>query len=333
MKYRKSEAKAYAREHMKGLWGASLTPFTPDLRVDEADLRANLRHWLHDLNLGGIFVSGKQGEFFSLSLAERKRTFEIAVEEARGTRGTIMSCWDMNLQTTLELMQYAEAVGADWVIVQSPILYFGAHTDETVVEYFRYLAERVDIGIALWNNPDHGYAMSPHLCARLADLPNIVAIKDSVPREQYAELTRLAGDRILVSNPSEEEWFDNVVELGWQVYLASPPAFVMQTREDRRFQQYTELALQGEMARARAVRDSLEPVRRALKASRPAGKQQAQLKYWQELLGQVGGPVRPPLLQLSAEEKARIRHAFEACGLGRTAAPAGETWFPAPAAR
>ena len=333
MNYRKSEAKEYARERMRGLWGASLTPFRPDLQIDEAALRANLRHWIDDLKIGGIFVSGKQGEFFSLSLAERKRTFEIAVEEARGTCGTIMSCWDMNLQTTLELMQYAEAVGADWVIVQSPILYFGGHTDETVTGYFRYLSERVNIGIALWNNPDHGYTMSPQLCSRLADLPNVVAIKNSVPRDQYAELTRLAAGRILVSNPSEEEWFDNVVELGWQVYLASPPAFLMQTRADHRLQEYTDLAMRGQVARAREIRDSLEPARRALRASRPAGKQQAQLKYWQELLGQVGGPVRPPLLQLTAEEKAQIRQAFEACGLGCPAAPAGETRFPAPAAR
>ena len=76
------------------------------------------------------------------------------------------------------------------------------------------------------------------------------------------------------------------------------------------------------MARARAVRNSLEPVRRALKGSRPAGKQQAQLKYWQELLGQVGGPVRRPLLPLTDEEKARIREAFQACGLGKLSAAA-----------
>ncbi len=333
MRYRKSEAKEYARERMRGLWGASLTPFAPDLQIDEAGFRANLRHWLHDLALGGIFISGKQGEFFSLSLAERKRTFEIAVEEAGGTRGTILSCWDMNLQNTLELIRHAEAIGADFVIVQTPILYFGAHTDQTVYEYFRYLSDRVSIGIALWNNPDHGYTMSPRLCARLADLPNIVAIKDSVPRPEYAELTRLAGDRILVSNPSEDEWLDNLLELGWQVYLASPPAFLMQTREDRRLQEYTDLALRGEAARARRLRDSLEPVRQALKASRPAGKQQAQLKYWQELLGQAGGPVRPPLLQLTEEEKARIRQAFEGCGLGRPAAAGANGSEPAAATR
>lgn len=322
MNYRKSEAKAYARESLRGLWGASLTPFTPDLRLDEAGLRANLRHWIHELGLGGIFVSGKQGEFFSLSLAERKRTFEIAVEEAQGRGGTMMSCSDTNLDTTLHLMRHAEAIGADWVIVQNPILYFGAHTDETVYEYFRYLADQVRIGLALWNNSDHGYAMSPALCARLADIPNIVAIKDSVPRAEYAALTKLAGDRILVSNPSEAEWFANVVELGWQVYLASPPAFLMQTAEDRRLQEYTDLVMRGEATRARAISDSLEPVRRALRESRPPGKQQAQFKYWQELLGQVGGPVRRPLLPLTDEEKARIREVFQACGLGKLSAAA-----------
>ena len=322
MTYRKSDAKAYAREVMKGLWGASLTPFTPDLRLDEAGFRANLRHWIRELGNGGVFVSGKQGEFFSLSLAERKRTFEIAVEEAGGRCGTIMSCSDANLDTTLDLIHHAEAVGADFVIVQNPILYFGAHTDATVYEYFRYLAGETRLGVALWNNGDHGYAMSPALCARLADTENIVAIKDSVPRADYAELTRLAGDRILVSNPSEDEWLANVVELHWQVYLASPPAFLLQTAEDRRFQEYTDLAMRGDIARARAISASLDPVRRAYRESRPPGKQQAQFKFWQELLGQVGGPVRRPLLPLTDEEKTRIREAFQACGLGKLAAAA-----------
>jgi 4-hydroxy-tetrahydrodipicolinate synthase len=140
MTYRKADAKAYARERMKGLWGASLTPFTPDLRLDEAGFRRNLRHWIGDLGNGGVFVSGKQGEFFSLSLAERKRTFEIAVDEAGGRCGTVMSCSDANLDTTLELVRHAEAIGADFVIVQNPVLYFGAHTDATVHEYFRYIA-------------------------------------------------------------------------------------------------------------------------------------------------------------------------------------------------
>jgi 4-hydroxy-tetrahydrodipicolinate synthase len=79
--------------------------------------------------------------------------------------------------------------------------------------------------------------------------------------------------------------------------------------------EYTRLAFEGRFDEARAVSASLQPVRDAFKASRPGGKPQAHGKYWQELLGQVGGPVRPPLLQLTDAERIGIRQAFETCGL------------------
>ncbi len=85
---------------------------------------------------------------------------------------------------------------------------------------------------------------------------------------------------------------------------------------------YTDLAMRGETARARAVRDSLDPVRAAFKRSRPGGKPQAHAKYWQDLLGQTGGEVRRPMLQLTDSEKAATRAAFEACGLSQTRAAA-----------
>src|SRR5262245_50662959 len=105
--------------------------------------------------------------------------------------------------------------------------------------------------------------MSPELCARVAELPNIVAIKYSVPREMYARLTRLAGDKLIVSTASEEEWLDNIVELGWQLYLCSSPPYLYQTPADRRMRDYTDLALAGAHDRARPVGASLHPVRDA----------------------------------------------------------------------
>jgi 4-hydroxy-tetrahydrodipicolinate synthase len=63
MKYRRKDAKAYAREHLRGIWAAALTPFTAELRLDYVGWRRNLRHWYRDLGIAGIFVNGKQGEF------------------------------------------------------------------------------------------------------------------------------------------------------------------------------------------------------------------------------------------------------------------------------
>lgn len=315
MSYSRTDAKAYAKEHLRGIWAAALTPMVPDGVIDEPGLRRNLRHWIDDLAIDGFFIAGKQGEFYAMSLDERKRLFDIAVEETGDAAGTIMSCSDQNPDVVVELAQHAQKIGADFIVVHSPVLHFVQDQDETLLRYYEHIASQVEIGIALWSHPDAGYLMSPQLCARLADIPNVVGIKYSVPREMYVELTRLAGDRLLVSTSSEEEWFDNIVELGWQVYLCSSPPYLIQTAADRRMRDYTDLAFAGKVEEARTIRDSLEPVRRALRDTRPPGKPHAHQKYWQTLLGQAGGPVRRPMLDLTEDEKARTRAAFETCGL------------------
>jgi len=323
MNYKKHEAKEYARQHMVGVWAANLTPFDADLRFDEQACRSNLRHWVETLKLGGLFIAGKQAEFFSMSIDERKRLMELAVEAASaagdrggiGRCGIVTSCSDTNLDVVLELAEHSKNIGADYVIVHSPVLHFGADTDETIYEYYRYLSQKIDLGLALWNHPDCGYVMSPELCARIAALPNVVAIKYSTDRENYKRLTGMVGDRIHVSNPDESDWLENMIELGWKLYLCSTPPLLLQTAVDQRMNTYTQLAFEGRYAEARQVRDSLEPVRQAIRLSKPKGKPQAHAKYWQELLGQHGGPVRRPLLQLTDAERAQTRAAFEGCGL------------------
>lgn len=318
MNIKKLDAKDHAREHLRGIWAATLTPFRPDLSLDEAGWRQNLRHWYRDLGIRGLFVNGKQGEFASMTVEERKRAAEIAVEEAQGDRGVMVSCSDQSLDTVVELAKHAQAIGADYIVVHTPLLYFGAHSDDTLYEYYRYIAEQVDIGVTLWNQPpDCGYTLEPETCVRIAEIPNVVAIKYSVPRETYSRLTRMSQGKLIVSTSNEEEWLSNILELGWQVYLCSTPPYLMQTAVDHRMHDYTELAFKGEAQQARQIHASLDPVRKALKQSRPHGKAAAHQKYWQELLGQVGGPVRRPLLNLTEDEKRTTRQAFEACGLRR----------------
>ncbi|MBU6225255.1 MAG: dihydrodipicolinate synthase family protein [Burkholderiales bacterium] len=323
MKYKKSDAKEYAREHMVGVWAASLTPFDTSLKLDEKAYRDNLNHWINTLNLGGLFIAGKQAEFFSMSLAERKRLMELSVEVAneagnrngKGHCGIVTSCSDTNLDVVLDLAQHSQNIGADYVIVHSPVLHFGADTDETIYEYYRYLSEKIDIGLAMWNHPDCGYVMSPELCARIADLPNVVAIKYSTDQDKYKRLTEMVGHKIHVSNPDEHDWLDNVIELGWKLYLCSTPPFLLQTAADQRMNEYTQLAFAGKFDEARRVRDSMNPLREAFKHSKPKGKPQAHAKYWQELLGQHGGPVRRPLLQLTEAEREATQKAFASSGL------------------
>ncbi|MDP7599607.1 MAG: dihydrodipicolinate synthase family protein [Acidimicrobiales bacterium] len=316
MNYSRSNAKAYARQNMKGIWAAALMPFTEDLQIDEEGFRQNVRHWTEDLGIEGLFIAGKQGEFFSMTVDERKRSFELAVEATRGRGQTIMSCSDQNMDVVMELAHHAEDVGADYIVVHAPALHFTTAQDETLMSYYRSISDNVDIGIALWSHPDSGYLMSPELCNRLADLENVVAIKYSVPRPMYSELSALASDRIHVSTASEDEWLDNIIELDWKLYLCSSPPFLLQTTNDRRMHEYTQAAFEGRVDDARRISASLDPVRAALKGTRPPEKPHAHQKYWQELLGQVGGRVRVPLLELTEDEKRITREAFEQCGLG-----------------
>jgi 4-hydroxy-tetrahydrodipicolinate synthase len=250
-----------------------------------------------------------------MSLDERKRNMEIAVDECGQTAATIMSVSDQNVDTVLELALHAQNCGADYIVVHAPVLSFCHDRDEVLYNYYSYLCDRLDIAIAMWSHPDSGYLMEPETCARIAELPNIVAIKYSVPREMYVRLTQMIGDKIQVSTSLEDDWLDNIEELGWQLYLCSSPPYQLQTKNDKRMHDYTQLAFAGDFKAARKVRDSLDPVRAAIKSTKPAGKPTAHGKYWQELLGQVGGTVRHPMLELTDAEKLATRTAFKACGL------------------
>ena len=79
--------------------------------------------------------------------------------------------------------------------------------------------------------------------------------------------------------------------------------------------EYTKAAFAGNVEEARTISKSLDPVREALWGTRPPEKPHSHQKYWQELLGQVGGSVRFPLLELTDQEKARTRDAFEKSGI------------------
>lgn len=216
---------------MRGIWAAALNPFKEDLALDEAGLRRNIRHWVDDLDIQGLFIAGKQGEYFSMSLDERKRNFEIAVDECAGKAGVIVSVSDQNFDTVLELAQYAQDCGADYIVVHAPVLSFIHDRGEVLYQYYKALCDRLDIGIAMWSHPDSGYLMQPEECARIAELPNIIGIKYSVPREMYVRLTQMVGDKILVSTSAEDDWLDNIEELGWQLYLCSSPPYQLQTRK------------------------------------------------------------------------------------------------------
>ncbi len=78
-----ASAKALARQKVRGLWIAIPTPFTADGgRVDEDALAVSVDHYVDGLRVDGVFCGGVMGEFWALSLDERKRVHELVVRQA-----------------------------------------------------------------------------------------------------------------------------------------------------------------------------------------------------------------------------------------------------------
>ena len=318
MEYTKREAKSYARKNMHGLWGSIPYPFKKDLELNEKGLISDLRYYIDVLGVDGFYMGGIINEFWALTVEERKRAQEILIREAAGAVKTITMTGHHCVKTAIELTKHAEKVGADFVAIMNP--YYGVGTPEMVFEYFRAIADQVDIGILILNSSTAKYILSPSEVARLAEIENICAIKNDPGFDHTNQVRRLVGDQIVVSDPKEDNWLANIVFNGQQVFLASPTPHLYQWKGHLPMKTYTKLAMEGKIEEAKKVSATLNPVRRVAKkwfgeslatGNFPIARQ----KYWQELLGMTPSSVRPPLMQISQEEKQAMRKDIEKAGL------------------
>ena len=320
MNYRKSEAKAAARAQFSGVWAAMTTPFTPDFALDEDGFRRNMRHVTGNLGVEGVFVCGTMGEFWALTHDERKRVVELAVDEGRRCGCKVLAhTAHHSAHETVELTRHAQAAGADFAILMNP--YYPPMSEQTVYDWFEFVASRVDIGLWMFDARFSGYCMSPELIARLAGIENMCGIKLSWGTEHYAKVKALAGDKLVLSDPNESHLLEMIRDYGQQVYQSSQTPYLFQTAAWRPLSEYVGLALEkrfDEAAKAAAV---LEPLRKLhLKWYRNKWSENkvipcAYVKAWSEMLGMAGGPVRPGLPQVTPAERAELRADLERTGI------------------
>lgn len=319
MNYRKSEAKEAARAQFRGVWAAITTPFTPDGELDEAGLRRNMRHFTDTLRVDGVFCAGTMGEFWALTKEERKRVVEIVAEEARGKCGVIAHTGHHSPDETIDLTRHAQEAGADFAIVINP--YYPLADEQRIYEWFERVASRVEIGVWMFDTPFSGVALSAELTARIAALENVCGLKCSRPIEHYAKVKALCGERIVISHPAESESLRLMRDYGQRVHMSSAAPFLYQVAGWLPMREYTELALAGRFEEAEQVSgqlDALRPVHE--KWMRDPWHRNAvipiqYLKAWTELLGLAGGPVRPPLPQVTEQERQALRSDLERAGL------------------
>lgn len=162
-----------------GYWPAAPTPFRADGALDEPGLAALMElyasHGVH-----GVLVNGSTGEWFSQSEAERRRVAEVVVEAVAGRFPVVVGVTAYTAAEASELARHAHAAGADGVLATPPP-YVHPSADE-IVAFYRTVSEATPLPFMVYNWP-RGVAVDmaglPGLMDRLADLPQVAAIKDS----------------------------------------------------------------------------------------------------------------------------------------------------------
>ncbi len=164
------------KEKLKGSIVALVTPFK-DGKIDEESFR-NLIRWHLKEGTHGLLVSGTTGEAATLTKEEKKRLFEIAMEEAYGKVPLIAGTGTNDTQKTLELSLMAKEVGMDALLIVTP--YYNKPTQKGLYEHYKWLAEKVQMPIILYNVPGRtAVNLLPETTAQLSEIDYIVAIKEA----------------------------------------------------------------------------------------------------------------------------------------------------------
>jgi 4-hydroxy-tetrahydrodipicolinate synthase len=160
------------RERLRGIFNITVTPFTASGAIDFPALRENIERVI-DLGYDGLLIGGTYGEFPVMTVEERRELFH-EVMGCVDDRVAVMLCSaSSDPRDARELTRWqASWAGCRW----SPP-FVSEITDEQIVSYFNEMAPLSKTGILVYNAPGIGITLSPALLERLAEIPNVVGIK------------------------------------------------------------------------------------------------------------------------------------------------------------
>jgi 4-hydroxy-tetrahydrodipicolinate synthase len=301
---------------IQGVIPANLLPFKADLSIDETAYRRHLSWLANTKGVTGITVNGHAAEVSSLSRDERIRALAIAADEVGGKVSLIAGIYTDSTQEAVELARDAKAGGAAGILVFPPTLFmWGAQVKpEMVLRHFSAIADAVDLPIVVFEYPPaSGIGYSPETLAELAKLPSVAAVKDwsndIVAFEQNLRAIRQSGRPVAMLSSFTMSLFATFV-LGADGCISGMGSVAADLQAE-----LFEAVQQGDLARARAINDRLDPLVRVFYAP-PFVDMHNRMKEALALLGRIpAAHVRPPLTPVSDEERARIRLALKASGL------------------
>lgn len=292
------------KDMLSGVYPPITTPFTND-DINYKALIENIKK-LNETDLRGYFVCGTNGEFKSLSVDERLKIIETAVEAASSNKIIMAGTAAESTKETIEITKNAANLGAQLASLLVPSFFKKIIDDEVIVDYIIEVADASPIPILIYNNPSvtGGVLVGTDVIHRISSHPNVVGMKDSskgnfkgyidAAHESFSVLAGSAG------------FFLELLEsggVGGVVSLAN----VFPTYCAELYKAFTA----GDKEKARSLNEALVDLNKKV-----SGKYAVTgVKAAMDIVGFYGGNPRKPLRPLSAEARLQLKQDIESSEL------------------
>jgi 4-hydroxy-tetrahydrodipicolinate synthase len=228
------------------------------------------------------------------------RVVELCVTTAKGRVPVIAGAGSNSTREAIELTRHAKAVGADAALSVAP--YYNKPTQEGLYRHFAAIAEAVDLPIVIYNIPGRSIVeISVETLAKLANIPNIVGVKDATGNLARASRDRGALPRDFVCLSG-----DDATTLGFMAHGGRGCISVTSNVAPRACAEFQDACRAGNYAKALSIQDRLMPLHDALFCEASP----APTKYAASLLGLCSDEVRLPIVALSGKGRETVRAAM-----------------------
>lgn len=283
---------------------AMVTPFKDDGSLD-AEQAARLAAHLVEIGNDGVVVAGTTGESPTLTDEEKLELFRAVVDAIGGRATVVAGTGSYNTQHSIHLTKEAEKLGVDGIMAVVP--YYNKPPQEGLYQHFRAIAESTSLPVMLYNVPGRTSCnLLPETVARLAEIPNIVAVKEaSGNMDQVSEIRRLTPPEFQIL-AGDDSLTLPMLALGGAGVVSVAGHLV-----GRRIRAMIEAFQKGDMKTATAIHLELLPVFKAMFIT----TNPIPVKTAVNMTGFRVGPLRPPLVDPSEEQRQALQRVLEQSGL------------------
>jgi len=279
------------RAKLQGVIGFPVTPFKSDLSLDIGGFRRNLQTMLRHPP-AAIVAAGGTGELYSLTVAEHQEVVRAAVEETAGGIAVIAGA-GFNGQIGAALARQAADAGASGILAFPP--YYPGAEDDGLLDYYRTIGSASSLGLLIYSRD--WFHPSPALVERLTQIENLIAWKDGQGDIRRLQLLRArVGTRLHWIGGAGDDMVPAYYSTGIRAFTSS-----VANVDAAMARELHDTASAGNTDRLQALMSSHIVPLYALRAKRK-GYEVSVMKALMDLLGLAGGPVRPPLANLTPDE-------------------------------